>query len=361
LPETAWLDDLDLGPSMRTAIDAGKALAQLRQERDPGPAAALPWASHHLLRVHVPPSMLCELALAAGDSVPLAAATLSRIPGSFRWIHRLVDHPETSTRVAARRAVAGVPVRPGYELEVTTFGELSIRRTDGEVVSDRVRGGRVQQLLARLLVDEAPLRAAIGERLWPELGDKQAATNLRVTLGSLLDLIEPDRLKGTSWFVRSDDGRLRLTDDGISIDVRRFEERVAAARDAERLSKLTLALDHHREAFRIYRGEFMPGVLDPDVEHERLRLQSLAYASGCRLGELLLAKGEPEEALRAVVDAARIDPLAERAGRTEIRCHLALGSATAARTAARHLREMLVREGLTPERETELLLAKVDA
>ena len=81
---------------------------------------------------------------------------------------------------------------------------------------------------------------------------------------------------------------------------------------------------------------------------------------GCRLGELLLAKGEPESALRDVVHAARIDPISERAWRIQIRCHLALGSTSAARSTARRLRSILADEHLTPDRETELLLAKVD-
>lgn len=69
-------------------------------------------------------------------------------------------------------------------------------------------------------------------------------------------------------------------------------------REAERAGRLTESLMQHRLAFELYRGEFMPGVTDADVEQERLRLQTLAYSSGCRLCELLLAKGEPEEALR---------------------------------------------------------------
>ena len=275
-------------------------------------------------------------------------------------MERLIDHPHAPLRAKARAFTSGTPARPPYQLEITTFGEFSIRRSDGGAVSDRVRGGRVQQLVARLLTDAAPLRTSIADRLWPDLGEKQAGANLRVTLASLLDSIEPGRRSGTSWFVRSDDGRLRLGHDSVEVDLRRFDGHVAAAREAERAGRLTESLMQHRLAFELYRGEFMPGVTDADVEQERLRLQTLAYSSGCRLCELLLAKGEPEEALRAAVAAARIDPLAERARRTEIRSHLALGSALAARSAARHLRAMLHDERLSADRETEALLAKAD-
>ena len=113
-----------------------------------------------------------------------------------------------------------------------------------------------------------------------------------------------------------------------------LRQHVTAARDAERAGRLTIALAHHRDPFALYRGEFLPGVVDGDIDHERLRLQTLAYNSGCRVGELLLAKGEPGEALRVVLDAISIDPYSERARRAEIRCHSALGSALATRRLA---------------------------
>jgi DNA-binding SARP family transcriptional activator len=303
---------------------------------------------------------LCELAASVGHEVPAALACLRQVPDSTRWMQRLLDHPHGPTRSHANSLASAAPARPRHDVEIVTFGELIVRRSDGEPISDRVRGGRVQQLLAQLVLDEAPTRVALAAKLWPELTPKQAGTNLRVTLASLLDLIEPDRRQGGSWFVRSIDGRLRLVDEGVTIDVRRFDDHIRAARDAERTGMPSLALEHHRSAFEIYAGEFLPGIDDADVDNERLRLQTLAYHAGCRLGELLLAKGEPEAALRDVVNAARIDPISERAWRIEIRCHLALGSTSAARSTARRLRSILADERLSPDRETELLLAKVD-
>ena len=357
---TEWLDELGVGPALAVGIAAGRAIVSLRRDADDGPARALPWRSTNVLRVQVPPSLLCELALAACNDEPAAQRCLELIPHRARWVQRVVEHPHDGVRSVARAIVARSADRPPYDLEIVTFGDFAIRRTDGVPVTARVRGGRVHQLLAHLLVDEAPLRTALAERLWPELGEQRAATNLRVTLASLLDAIEPDRRTGTSWFTSSENGRLRLAGDGLNIDVRRFHAHAAAARAAERAARLTIALDHHRQAFELYAGEFMPGVDDSDVETERLRLQTLAYNSGCRLGELLLAKGEPEEALGVVRGTARIDPLAERIHRVEIRCHLALGSSTAARSTARNLREMLRAEGLTADRETELLLDRAD-
>lgn len=360
VPDTAWLDDVEFGPAVRTAVAAGRAVTALRDDLDVGAAVALPWRSVELLRVHVPPSMLCELALGAVDVQPAAATCLERVPGSMRWVRRLVDHPNPTVAAAARRRTQGVAEPPRYTLSIETFGQFTIRRSDGVAVSDRVRGGRVHQLVARLLLDRSSSRAALAAHLWPDLDDKQAGANLRVTLNTLLDAIEPDRRSGSSWFVRSEDGRLSLATDGVDVDLRRFDAHATAARDAERAGRLTVALQHHRDAFAIYRGEFLPGVIDGDVDHERLRLQTLAYNSGCRVGELLLAKGEPEEALRVIVDTIAIDPFSERARRAEIRCHLTLGSALAARSTAQALRHDLDEHGIVPDRETAALLARAD-
>jgi DNA-binding SARP family transcriptional activator len=360
LPDTEWLDDVEFGPSIRTAVAAGRAVVALRDDLDAGPAAALPWRSVELLRVHVPPSMLCELSLGVVEVIPAAAACLERIPGALRWVRGLVDHPHPAVRTAARHRTLGVAEPPPYTLSIETFGRFTIRRSDGVAVSDRVRGGRVHQLLARLLLDRSLSRTAIAAHLWPDLDDKQASANLRVTLNTLLDAVEPDRRPGTSWFIRTEEGRLSLATEGIDVDLRRFDSFATAARDAERSGRLTVALQHHRDAFSLYRGEFLPGVVDDDVEHERLRLQTLAYNSGCRVGELLLAKGEPEAALRVILNTISVDPYSERARRAEIRCHLALGSALAARSTAQSLRRDLDEHGVGPDRETALLLARAD-
>jgi LuxR family maltose regulon positive regulatory protein len=360
VPGTEWLDELEMGPAMRTAIAAGRSIVELRAG-DPDGAFRLPWDQTDLMRVHVPPPLLCELAVAVERDVPLAAACLRALPDVERWLARLVDHPYLPVRTSARAATSTTPTRPPYDVHLTTFGEFAIRRSDGAESADRARGGRVQQLLARLVIEAAPSRTDLAARLWPALDAKQAGTNLRVTLASLLDMIEPDRHAGASWFVRSVDGRLQLVDDGVLVDARAFDADLDAARAAERAGTPSVALERYRSAVDRYGGEFFPGVDDVDVEQERLRLQTMAYHAACRVAELMLAKGEPEASLRAAAAATRIDPISERARRLEIRSHLALGSTSAARAVARALRATLVAEQLTPERDTELLLGKLDA
>ena len=62
-------------------------------------------------------------------------------------------------------------------------------------------------------------REAAAASLWPEADTEAALGNLRVTLGYLHKVLEPDRATGDApWFVRSEGDVLTLTDEGLSID-----------------------------------------------------------------------------------------------------------------------------------------------
>ncbi len=358
LPDTAWLDDIGFGPSLSTALAAARALLALRNG-DTAEAEALPWSEIDLLRVQVPPAMLVELACAAGDGRPPVSAALMAVANARHHLRNLVDHPVAVVAETARRQLAGEPRRPPYDLEIHALGELAIIRSDGGQVPERGRGGRVQQLLGALIVSRSIRRTDLAAELWPDLETKPAAANLRITLASLLDLLEPDRDPGSSWFIHTIDGRLELNDEGLTVDVHQLDHDLSAAREAERSGLPSVALEHFQLALDTYGGELLPMVDLDSVEHERRRLQSTTYNAGCRVGELLLAKGEPEQALTALFSASRIDPIAERARRVEIRCHLALGSTSAARSTATRLRAVLAVEGLEPDRETAIVFERL--
>jgi hypothetical protein len=110
----------------------------------------------------------------------------------------------------------------------------------------------------------------------------------------------------------------------------------------------------------LYRGPYLDGVDDDAIEPERVRLATLAYAACCRRAELALGRGEPEAALDLAVDAQAIDPLGERAVRSQILAQLALGARSAAAMTAGRLVDQLGTDGLAPEPETRALLARLE-
>jgi DNA-binding SARP family transcriptional activator len=358
VPGTEWLDDLRLGPSLRTAVAAGRAVAELRAGRGPGAARALPWAMPTLLAVHVPPPLRAELLVALAGELPAAPALLDAVPHAGRWLRRSADHPDHGVRRAAAAAVVRFPHRPPYDLAVRTFGGFTVERTDGRPVVGFDRKARLQQLLGLLLVERSASRAALAARMWPDLAERPAANNFRVTLSTLLDVLEPDRAGEQPWFVRSEGDRVSIASEGVRTDAAALVDAMDRARLAEQQFAPALALEHFAVATARYRGPFLAELDDAAVALERSRLRALAHHAWCRRGELLLARGEPEEALAAATAAVGIDELSERAHRLRIRCQLALGAVDTSRSAAAELRSLLSRSGLTPEPETRKLLGR---
>ena len=355
---TEWLDDLEVGPAMRTAIDAGRAVAELRSGVGPGAAIGLPWSSSVLLRVHVPPPLLCELAVAAA-SVPAAAELVEHLPGAARWVRGLAEHRDRAVRARATDLASRMPLRPDHDLVITTFRTLRVARTDGVEVTNLDRRGRLRQLLARLVLVRSTIRSDLAEAMWPDLSPDQAANNLRVTLSKLLDVLEPDRGDTGSWWIRTSGDRIELNSRGTA--PRRRRVRPPPARGSGgRGAGGTVGRSRPVRGRPAPLHRALPGrVDDPSVSYERLRLQGLAYGAACRQAELLAARGEPEAALGAAANGVRIDPSGERAYRVMIGCHLALGAKEAARSTAALIDGQLTAAGTPPEPETLRVLSFV--
>lgn len=352
----SWLDELDLGPALASSVAAGRAVAELRAGGGPGAAAALAWDRAEVLAVHVPPPLLCELAVAASASSPAAARLVASVPDASRWVRRLLDHPDRATRERAAALAASLPLRPDHEVRIVALGGLEVLRSDG-AVADLGRRGRLRQLLARLVVERSVLRSRLAEEMWPDLPPEQAGNNLRVTLSKLLDVVEPGRSGSEAWWLRTTGDRLELVLDGLTVDVDDFDRHLREARAAEAHGSPSVAYEAYGRALALYAGELLAGIDEPAAVHERVRLQSLAFGAACRQAELQLARGEPEVALDHAAAALRVDPLGERAFRLMIAGHTALGAAAAARTTAEHLVAQLAAAGLAPEPETVRLVA----
>ena len=84
IPEVRpMIDRANLGPALTTVQAMARALTALREDGDPTGAVALPWRRPTLLRVHVAPPHLAELAVAAViGGVPEAEAVLGESPRS---------------------------------------------------------------------------------------------------------------------------------------------------------------------------------------------------------------------------------------------------------------------------------------
>ncbi len=304
-----------------------------------------------------------ELALGLEAAGRPEGATLLEALGP-RGREAMRAEPATRTHRAklAKSLLATVPAPPTDLTEIAVLGPLALAR-NGEPVIDRdLRRERVRALLAFLVGHRTTSRAAIMAALWPDLGQRAAANNLRVTMTYLLRVLEPGRsAREPAYLVRVDGQAVRLvTGDWLRIDGDRFDGHVASAAQAEADGTPSLALEHNLAAVALYRGEAHEGVADADwitLEREHFRLRFVAAAT--RAGELLVARGDVDEAERVARRAVQVDPWAEEAYAALVSVALTRGDRSAARRTLDQALTALADLGVEPSEETRRLSRRV--
>jgi DNA-binding SARP family transcriptional activator len=262
----------------------------------------------------------------------------------------------------AKSLLAAVPAPPADRTEIAVLGPLALAR-NGEPVIDRdLRRERVRALLAFLVGHRTTSRAAIMAALWPDLDERAAANNLRVTMTYLLRVLEPRRpAREPAYHIRVDGQAVRLvTSDWLRIDVDRFGDHVIRAARAEADGTPSLALENNLAAAALYRGEAHEGVADANwITLEREHFRRRFVAAAIRAGELLVARGAVDEAERLARRAVEIDPWAEDAHAVLVSVALARGDHSTARRALDRALAALADLGVQPSEGTRRLRRRV--
>ncbi|HET6775220.1 MAG TPA: BTAD domain-containing putative transcriptional regulator [Acidimicrobiales bacterium] len=263
---------------------------------------------------------------------------------------------------SARSLLAAVPAPPPSVTDVGVLGPLQICR-DGEAVTDGdIRRERVRELLAFLVGHRTTTRAAITAALWPDLDERAAANNLRVTTNYLKRLLEPWRAPNDpSYFVRGDGATVTLvTGDRLRIDADLFDGHLARAARAEADGTPSLALEHSLAAVDLYRGQAHDGVADAEwVDVDRDHFRSRFVAAATRGGELLLGLDDLDRAEQVARRAVAADPWAEDAHGVLVAAALARGDRSAARRALDRSLGALADLGVDPSPRTQSLRRRV--
>lgn len=349
------LDHIELGPSMQQAVAAGAAWRAAMVDGDVGPARSLSWSQLDLLRVHVPPDMLVDLAIAASDP-PVAHPALASLPDAAREVQRLAADAPEPVRSLARALGDTYRPRPSRPLHVTTFGRFAISTVGGDVlIGDRSRG-KVRELASLLVLGGTVDRARLAEQMWPDLEPTRARENLRANLSHLQKALS---VPGEPAYLEVTDQLLHLDPTLLVVDRDRFEAEYEAGALADRQSNPSTALAAYERAVAIVGGDYVPHLDVDEVRFDRIRLHSLELSAACRAAELLLAKGEPERSLELATSVLARDSISERAGRTAIGAYRAIGAAAGARQVAEQLVADLAEAGLDPEPETIAAAARV--
>ena len=209
-----------------------------------------------------------------------------------------------------------------------------------------------------LVVHPHTTRQAIAAALWPDLEETPAADNLRVNLGHLAKLLEPDRAPGeASFLLRAEASTVRLViGPWLRVDAVEFETDFEQAVKAEERGVPSEALRHYEAAIARYHGPFVQDAGEAEwASWERDLVAGRYVRAATRAGELLIGLGRVEEAVERGRLAIRADRWSEPAHRLLVRAWTAAGDRLSATRALEDYRHLLGELGIAEGPETERL------
>ena len=353
VPETRehW-DGEVLTDQMVVARQLCAGVVAARSGRERGELRALQLPDLQIVRATLHHRFAADLAVgltAAGRPEGPALLDVLGVPGREVVRARAESSAAHHLVKPARSLLAAVAGPPPVASWLAVLGPLDLRRDerderdghdgrdgrDGPEVADPdLRRARVRSLLAFLVGHRRTTRADVTAALWPDLDERSAANNLRVTLNYLLRVLEPWRPAGEpAYLIRTEGSRIKLVaGDALRIDTDVFDQHIDAAARAEADGTPSLALEHHLAAADLYRGPLHVDVpdaewIDLDREHYRARF----VRSAVRAGQLLLGRGDLDQAETAARRALAVDRWAEEAHAVLTAAALARGDRSAAR------------------------------
>ena len=345
-------------------VDDARALARAVVGLRTGEARAVPTLVArgvppvNVIRSALLPHFAVELAvgLHAGGS-PDGAALLDALGASGRAAARALAAEGGPGGRGARGLLAAVPAPPPHPLEVGVLGPLEVTAA-GRRLTGELGRGRVRALLSFLVAHRTTTRAAVMAALWPDLDERAAANNFRVTLNYLLAGLEPWRGRGEpSFFVRTDGGAVTVAGrPWLQVDAESFDDHVRRASRADADGAPSVALDHALAAAALYRGPAHQDAgdaqwLDLEREHYAARFVTTAV----RAGELLVGHGDAEQAEDLARRALAVDPWCDDAYAVTVSAALARGDRTAARRMLDKADAALAELGVDPSPELQRL------
>jgi predicted ATPase/DNA-binding SARP family transcriptional activator len=252
----------------------------------------------------------------------------------------------------------------GRALRVHLLGGFRIAVGDSDVDPTQwpLRKARSLVKMLALAPDHRLHREQLMDALWPELEPVAASNNLRKALhvarrGLAATSDRPER----DSYLRLDDGVLTLAAPGQAwVDVNAFEQAAAEARR-------TGALDDHRAATDLYRGDLLPEDQYEEWAADRRRALREQYLSlVADMADGLERAGRVAEAIEALERVVAMEPAREDAHVRLVRAYAGAGRRHHALRQFRVMREVLSRDlGVEPDPASqrlyqEILLARTE-
>ncbi len=265
----------------------------------------------------------------------------------------LAADPDVAVRNAAKRTIDRLRNRPRQAVEITTLGQLELRRAGVALPVSRLRP-KVRALLAVLLTVEGwAHRDQILEWLWPDADPERALASFQTTLWALRRALEPDAERSDQQLVVSDGERYRLA--------LTAKDRLDARSILEMAASPNGSLDALIEAASRYGGPFCPEwPYEPWAEARRAQIEQAYDDVLVRLGEGLVAAERAGEAIAPLRTLVARVPESERAHRALMQAYAGAGERALALRQFHACRALLrQRLGVEPSTETRGLYSSL--
>src|SRR3712207_956333 len=172
--------------------------------------------------------------------------------------------------------------------------EVSLGSRVVEESAWRLRKAKSLVKLLSLAPGHALQREQIMDLLWPELGKRAAANNLRGSLHAARRALTPDAV-AASRYLASEEERIALCPEGqLWVDAEAFEEAATAARRSRDPSA-------YRAALELYGGELLPEDLYEEwAEGRRGELRGTYLALLIELAAIHVERSDHDSAVEAL-------------------------------------------------------------
>ena len=188
-------------------------------------------------------------------------------------------------------------------LYIQAFGQIQVRLADKPVTSADWQTQVTRDLLYLVLSDRRDWgKEEIGEILWPESSPSQLKQRFKNTIYRLRRALNQDVILYSDGYYSFNRGI------DYEYDVEQFETFLAKARKA---IGIEAQIEAYLTAFRIYIGDYLPGVDGEWVMPERQRLQQAFLNSGLLLANLYMKIEKFSDSLEVCRRLITIDPCLE--------------------------------------------------
>jgi predicted ATPase/DNA-binding SARP family transcriptional activator len=240
---------------------------------------------------------------------------------------------------------------------IELFGGLRV--IQGDRTTTRFRTRKTAALLAYLAyhLGRSRPREALIEMLWPWANPEGGRHSLSTALASLRRQLEPPGVPSGAVVV-ADRNDIALNADCVATDVATFE---AELNQAAKATNQALRAARLEEAVNLYSGPLLPGVYEPWVAVEQVRLSERFVGVVVDLAKLLAERGEGGVALSHLRRAIDAEPLREEPRRELMRLLAERGEPGAAFEVYHELMRVLDEElGEEPSPTTKELARRIE-